>query len=111
MDKDKEPGMVSLQSIFEELERIERVIQRNPKDLKSDQMKRGVSILKEIKNELAPLAEEKETVELELIMEDINLALDVLTDNGEASKALEALESAKVNLTQYNLRSRKDIES
>lgn len=103
--------MVSLQKIFENLERIEKIIRRNSASLKSDEIKRGISILEEIKNELSPLAEEKEAVELELIMEDIKLALDILSDEGEPSKVLKILESAEVNLTQYNLKGRKDIES
>lgn len=108
MSEDKKSGIVSLQKIFEDLEQVEEIIQRNPDKLDSDEVKRGTSILKEVKKELSPLAEERNAVDLELIMEDINLAIDVLSDRGDASKILSALESTKINLTKYNLRGRKD---
>lgn len=108
MSEDKEPGMVSLQKIFEDLEQIEEIVQRNPDNLDSEEVKRGTSILKEVKKELSPLAEERNAVDLELIMEDINLAIDILSNEGNASKILSALESTKINLTKYNLRGRKD---
>lgn len=110
MNRDKETGIVSLQKIFDDLERAEKIIKGKPANLESDEKNRIISILEEIKDELAPLAEERDVVELELIMEDINLALDILSDNGGTSKILESLESAKINLTQYNLRGRKEIE-
>lgn len=111
MNKDRKPGIVSLQKIFDDLERAEKIIKINLANLQSDEINRSISILKEIKDELTPLAEERNVVELELIMEDINLALDILSEGGDTSKVLESLESAKINLTQYNLKGRKDIES
>lgn len=70
-------------------------------------MKKGLSILKSIKEELNPLVREKDAIELELVMEDIELAIKILSSSGRDPKALEAMNSAKLNLTEYNLRGRK----
>lgn len=107
MGKERKAGMVSLQSAFEDLERVEEIIQGGEGENSSEDIKRGLSILKGIKEELDPLVKEKDAVELELVMEDIELAIEILSNSGRDPKALEAMNSAKLNLTEYNLRGRK----
>lgn len=107
MNKKRKSGIVALEAIFNDLFEIEEIIKNHPEDLESEDVERGVSILKEIREDIAPLAEEKEVLELDFLVEDIDSAIEDLSGGRNAPQALQDLESARINLLRYNLKGRK----
>lgn len=56
---------------------------------------------------MAPLAKEKDVLDLKYILDDIEDMITNLSGDYDIPEALEALNSAKISLLKYNLRDRK----
>lgn len=109
MSSKKKTGLVSLERIFEEILEIEETVQNHSDNPESKIFEQVFSNLEEIRNEIKPLARERDCRELNNVLEEIELAIANSKGDLKIQSILEALESARINLIKYNLRSRKSF--
>lgn len=109
MSGKRKEGFVSLDLIFEDLEKTEELIKRDFNNEEAKNIEEAVSLLKKIKGNLANLAEEKEDLDLDMIIENIENAILELSNDPEIAQSIESIKSAKVDLIKYNLKGRKSF--
>ncbi len=109
MSEKRKKGLVSLEEIFDDLLKAEEMIKKDFNSSKTKSLEQGISLLKEIKGKLEPLSEEREDLDLDMIIEDIENAILKLSKEPEIQKAIVSIKSARSNLIKYNLKGRKSF--
>lgn len=109
MSEKRKRGFVSLEGVLENLSKAEDALKRGAASSEGESLEQGISLLKEIKENLTPLSEEKDDLDLDMIIENIENAILELSEKPDIPKAIASIKSAKSNLIGYNLKGRKSF--